>query len=170
MLTWFTDERIPVRPLFLGKTSTFLQLLCVLAALAQFNAIEPTDFMVLMYVTVAASGISGLQYMYRGLVLLGASPPGTRVVLVERQVFSRPEAEAAACVLAKVERRDLGLRFGDPLRDESADQQPHRFDRLNPDQRKVAEHEGRIAQRREAVGLLLVPGDLRRHPAAPDII
>ena len=75
MLTWFTDERIPVRPTFLGKTSTFLQLLCVLAALAQFNAIEPTEFMVLMYVTVAACGISGLQYMYRGLVLLSSREP-----------------------------------------------------------------------------------------------
>jgi cardiolipin synthase len=75
MLTWFTDERIPVRPTFLGKTSTFLQLLCVLAALAQFNAIDPRDFMVLMYVTVAACGISGLQYMYRGLVLLSSREP-----------------------------------------------------------------------------------------------
>jgi len=47
----------------------------VLAALAQFNAIDPRDFMVLMYVTVAACGISGLQYMYRGLVLLSSREP-----------------------------------------------------------------------------------------------
>ena len=75
MLSWFTNERIPVRPTFLGKTSTFLQLLCVLAALARFNLMAPMYFMILLYATVAACGISGLQYMYRGLVLLSSREP-----------------------------------------------------------------------------------------------
>jgi cardiolipin synthase (CMP-forming) len=75
MLTWFTGKRIPVRPSILGKASTFFQLLCVLAALGQINAIEPLDWMVLLYVTVAATALSGLHYMYRGLVLLSSEEP-----------------------------------------------------------------------------------------------
>jgi cardiolipin synthase (CMP-forming) len=75
MLSWFTNERIPVRPTFIGKTSTFLQLACVVAALAQLKPIEPLYFMILLYVTVAATGVSGLQYMYRGLLLLSSSEP-----------------------------------------------------------------------------------------------
>jgi cardiolipin synthase len=75
MLSWFIAERIPVRPTFLGKTSTFLQLVCVVGALAQINVMEPLDFRILLYVTVAATGLSGLQYMYRGLVLLSSREP-----------------------------------------------------------------------------------------------
>src|ERR1700688_2708501 len=66
--------------------------------------------------------------------------------------------------------QSLRLRFCDALRDESADQQAHRFDWLNPDRGKVAEHESGIAERGEVVGFLLVLCDLRRHPVAADVI
>ncbi len=75
MLSWFIAERIPVRPTFIGKTSTFLQLLCVLVTLHGFNMFEPLQWLMLLYLTVAATGISGLQYMYRGLVLLSSREP-----------------------------------------------------------------------------------------------
>jgi cardiolipin synthase len=75
MLTWFIGERIPVRPTFFGKTSTFLQLLCVVAALTSFRFLAPHEWMLLLYLTVTATGASGLQYMYRGLVLLSSREP-----------------------------------------------------------------------------------------------
>jgi cardiolipin synthase (CMP-forming) len=75
ILSWFTGERIPVRPALLGKASTFLQLFCVLGALSQLNSIYTTEWRVLLYVTVAATGLSGLQYMYRGLLFLSSREP-----------------------------------------------------------------------------------------------
>ncbi|MFZ0889665.1 MAG: CDP-alcohol phosphatidyltransferase family protein [Candidatus Binataceae bacterium] len=75
MLTFFIGDRIPVRPSYLGKASTFLQLACVLVVLAQINRFFPLDWQALLYVTVAATGLSGLQYMYRGLVLLSSREP-----------------------------------------------------------------------------------------------
>jgi hypothetical protein len=41
---------------------------------------------------------------------------------------------------------DSGLRFGAALLDEAREQEPHRRDRLNASQRKIAEDEGRIAE------------------------
>jgi hypothetical protein len=64
----------------------------------------------------------------------------------------------------------LRLRFGGALRDEALDQHPHRRDRLNSDQREVAEHEGRVAERRETVGLPLVLRDPRRHPLLAQVV
>ena len=35
MISFFTGERVPMRPSYLGKVSTFLQLACVIGALAR---------------------------------------------------------------------------------------------------------------------------------------
>src|SRR5208337_11381 len=60
----------------------------------------------------------------------------------------------------------LGLRFPGALTDEAAEQQAHRFDRLYPDHREVAQDKRRETERGKLVGLALVPGDARRHRAA----
>jgi cardiolipin synthase len=75
MLSFFTGERIPVRPSYLGKISTFLQLACVTAALLRAGQIYPAYFYALLYLTVAATAMSGVHYMYRGLVWLGSREP-----------------------------------------------------------------------------------------------
>lgn len=77
MLTFFTGERIPVRPNLLGKVSTFLQLACVVGALLGFaSGSRQMQWSILLYLTAAATGLSGLQYMYRGLVWLNSREPG----------------------------------------------------------------------------------------------
>lgn len=77
MLVFFTGERIPVRPNLLGKVSTFLQLACVVGALLGFaSGALAMQWNMLLYLTIAATGISGLQYMYRGLVWLNSREPG----------------------------------------------------------------------------------------------
>lgn len=76
MLTFFTNERIPVRPSYLGKFSTFSQLACIVVALAGAGAGPFQHYWyALLYVTVGVTGLSGLQYMYRGLVLLSSREP-----------------------------------------------------------------------------------------------
>lgn len=75
MLSFFTGERIPVRPSYLGKISTFLQLACVIAALLRMGQDYPTYFYAILYLTVAATALSGVHYMYRGLVWLGSREP-----------------------------------------------------------------------------------------------
>jgi cardiolipin synthase (CMP-forming) len=75
MLSFFTGERIPVRPSYLGKASTFLQLACVLAALLHWDLIQPISWEALLYATLVATGLSGLHYMYRGLIWLSSREP-----------------------------------------------------------------------------------------------
>ena len=75
MLTFFTAERIPVRPSYFGKASTFLQLACVVGALLGFGMDSGALWYGLLYLTVAITGISGLHYMYRGLVWLQFREP-----------------------------------------------------------------------------------------------
>lgn len=75
MLSFFTGERIPVRPTYLGKASTFLQLMCVFAALLRLDLTAALTWEALLYATMAATGLSGLQYMYRGLVWLSSREP-----------------------------------------------------------------------------------------------
>jgi cardiolipin synthase len=75
MLSFFTGERIPVRPSYLGKICTFLQLACVIAALLRTGQDYPPYFYALLYLTVAATALSGVHYMYRGLVWLGSREP-----------------------------------------------------------------------------------------------
>jgi cardiolipin synthase (CMP-forming) len=75
MLTFFTAERIPVRPSYFGKASTFLQLACVVGALLGFGMDSGALWYGLLYLTVAITGISGLHYMYQGLAWLQFREP-----------------------------------------------------------------------------------------------
>ncbi len=75
MLSFFTGERIAVRPSYLGKISTFLQLACVTGALLRVRIAYPAYWYPLLYLTVAVTATSGVHYMYRGLVWLGSREP-----------------------------------------------------------------------------------------------
>jgi cardiolipin synthase (CMP-forming) len=75
MISFFTGERVPVRPSYLGKMSTFLQLVCVIAVLARAGLYWPGDFNALLVTTVAVTGASFVHYMYRGLVWLRSREP-----------------------------------------------------------------------------------------------
>jgi len=70
MLVFFTGDRIPVRPSYLGKASTFFQLAAVVAALARMDASMPHEFNYLLYAAAAVTSGSGLHYVYRGLLWL----------------------------------------------------------------------------------------------------
>jgi cardiolipin synthase (CMP-forming) len=75
MLSFFTSERIPVRPSYLGKASTFLQLVCVIAALARLEIAYHDYWNALLYTTVGVTALSGVHYVYRGLVWLRSLEP-----------------------------------------------------------------------------------------------
>src|SRR5580658_1979615 len=59
MVSFFIDERIPVRPTYLGKISTFLQIACVIGALVglEIRSVEYWD--ALLYATVAVTVLAG---------------------------------------------------------------------------------------------------------------
>src|SRR5271170_5482324 len=75
MISFFTGERVPVRPSYLGKLSTFMQLACVIAVLARVGNYRPGDFNALLLSTVAVTAASFVHYMYRGLVWLRSREP-----------------------------------------------------------------------------------------------
>jgi cardiolipin synthase len=75
MFAFFTGERPPVRPSYLGKTSTFLQLACVIGTLINMPASWPHTWYVILYATVGVTALSGVHYAYRGLVWLGSREP-----------------------------------------------------------------------------------------------
>jgi cardiolipin synthase len=77
MLVFWIGERIPVRPTYAGKTGTVLQIGCIVAALLGWarGADLWSAWNGLLLLTVIMTGISGLQYMYRGLVLLNSHEP-----------------------------------------------------------------------------------------------
>ncbi|MGH7935168.1 MAG: CDP-alcohol phosphatidyltransferase family protein [Candidatus Binataceae bacterium] len=75
MLSFFTGERVPVRPSYLGKLTTCLQIACVIGALARVSTTWPQNWYVLLYVTVGATALSGLHYAYQGLVWLRSREP-----------------------------------------------------------------------------------------------
>ncbi|MGH7923412.1 MAG: CDP-alcohol phosphatidyltransferase family protein [Candidatus Binatus sp.] len=75
MISFFTGERVPVRPSYLGKLSTFMQLACVIAVLARVGSYRPGGFNALLIATVAVTGASFVHYMYRGLVWLRSREP-----------------------------------------------------------------------------------------------
>ncbi len=75
MIAFFTTERMPVRPSYLGKLSTFLQLACVITTLLRAGVTWPNYWYALLYVTVVVTALSGVHYMYRGLVWLGSREP-----------------------------------------------------------------------------------------------
>jgi cardiolipin synthase len=75
MISFFTGERVPVRPSYLGKLSTFLQLACVIAVLARLDSLGPTYLTALLFGTVAVTAVSFVHYMYRGLKWLQSREP-----------------------------------------------------------------------------------------------
>ena len=75
MISFFTGERVPVRPSMMGKLSTFLQLCCVIAVLARAGVYWPASFNALLITTVAVTAASFVHYMYRGLVWLRSREP-----------------------------------------------------------------------------------------------
>lgn len=75
MLSFFTNERVPVRPSYLGKAATCFQLACVIGALIRFGIGYPEAWLMLQYLTVAITAMSGLHYSYRGLVWLSSHEP-----------------------------------------------------------------------------------------------
>jgi cardiolipin synthase len=75
MLSFFTGERVPVRPSYLGKAATCFQLACVVGALARVGASWPSQWYALLYLAVAVTALSGLHYAYRGLAWLSSREP-----------------------------------------------------------------------------------------------
>ncbi len=67
------EERLEVKPSFIGKCSTMLQLLTLGVALALLHnptILHPLLTNFLIGVTATATVVSGLQYLYRGLMWL----------------------------------------------------------------------------------------------------
>ena len=75
MISFFTGERVPVRPSYLGKLSTVMQLACVIGVLARAGNYWPGHFNALLISTVAVTAASFVHYMYRGLVWLRSREP-----------------------------------------------------------------------------------------------
>lgn len=75
MFAFFTGERPPMRPTYLGKGSTFLQLFCVIGALAQARLRWPLYWRGLLYLTLLVTASAGLHYAYQGLRWLSTREP-----------------------------------------------------------------------------------------------
>lgn len=75
MFAFFTGERPPMQPTALGKGSTFLQLLCVIGALARAGRHWPAYWNGLLYLTVVVTAAAGLHYAYQGLRWLSTREP-----------------------------------------------------------------------------------------------
>jgi cardiolipin synthase (CMP-forming) len=75
MFAFFTGERPPMRPTYLGKAGTFLQLLCVIGALARASLKWPLYWNGLLYLTLAVTALAGLHYAYQGLRWLSTREP-----------------------------------------------------------------------------------------------
>jgi len=72
------EERPPVKPSLIGKYSTMLQLLTLgvsLALLHDENILDLRVWNLLIAATAITTVISGLQYLYRGLVWLQNRAP-----------------------------------------------------------------------------------------------
>ncbi len=76
LLIFYTDERVPVHPSYLGKAATCLQLASVIGALAGAGqSWAESWYILLLYTTVAITALSGMHYAYKGLVWLSSSEP-----------------------------------------------------------------------------------------------
>jgi cardiolipin synthase len=75
LLIFYTDERLPVHPSYMGKAATCLQLASVIGALVGAGQEWPALWQLLLYATVAITGLSGAHYAYKGLVWLSSSEP-----------------------------------------------------------------------------------------------
>ena len=77
---YVTEEKFEARPTFIGKSSTLLQLVTLAVALAALhNPIWIPRLILdgLILVTAVATMLSGMQYLYRGLVWLQNRTPPT---------------------------------------------------------------------------------------------
>lgn len=75
LLLFYTDERVPVHPSYLGKAATCFQLASVIGALAGAGQSWAELWHLLLYATVAITALSGIHYAYKGLVWLSSSEP-----------------------------------------------------------------------------------------------
>lgn len=75
LLIFYTDERVPIHPSYLGKAATCMQLASVVAALAGAGQSSPELWHLLLYVTVAITALSGMHYAYQGLAWLSSREP-----------------------------------------------------------------------------------------------
>jgi cardiolipin synthase len=75
LIAFYAGEPMPVRPSYIGKANTFFQLACVIAALLRIGVTYPQYWYPLLYLTVALTAASGLQYFYRGLIWLQSREP-----------------------------------------------------------------------------------------------
>jgi cardiolipin synthase len=72
------EEKFQVKPSFIGKSSTMLQLLTLGVALALLHdetLLDPLVIDLLVAATAIATVLSGLQYLYRGLMWLQNRAP-----------------------------------------------------------------------------------------------
>jgi|SRR5579863_2205459 len=75
MLSFYTNERVPVRPSYIGKASTCFQLFCIIGALAGARTVWTWQWYAVLYCTVAVTALSGMHYAYRGLSWLSSHEP-----------------------------------------------------------------------------------------------
>lgn len=77
MVVFWIGERVPVRPTYTGKVGTFLEIACIVVALLGWSRVVEKHLLWegLLMVTVVAVGWSGVQYAYRGLVILNSHEP-----------------------------------------------------------------------------------------------
>jgi cardiolipin synthase (CMP-forming) len=75
LLIFYTDERLPVHPSYLGKSATCLQLASIAVALAGGGQSGPQTWYLLLYATAAITALSGMIYAYQGLAWLSSSEP-----------------------------------------------------------------------------------------------
>ena len=73
LIYFLVEERLEIQPTVMGKFSTIIQLVTVgvvLVMLSDPQLFDPRLDDALIYLTAAATVISGLQYLYRGLLWL----------------------------------------------------------------------------------------------------
>jgi cardiolipin synthase len=75
LLLFYTDERVPIHPSYLGKAATCFQLASVIGALAGIGQNWAELWHLLLYATVAITALSGMHYAYKGLAWLSSSEP-----------------------------------------------------------------------------------------------
>jgi len=78
IIYFLVDERPPMKPSMIGKWSTMLQLLTLGVALALLHDESFVDrrlWNILIAATTITTVVSGLQYLYRGLVWLQNRAP-----------------------------------------------------------------------------------------------
>ena len=75
LLIFYTDERLPVHPSYLGKAATCCQLAAVVGALAGLGQSSAGLWHLLLFATAMITALSGVHYAYQGLLWLSSSEP-----------------------------------------------------------------------------------------------